>query len=407
MPLNLENELKTGIPEKYKTAIDISSKFAEKFGCDIFLIGGVVRDLILKNNIKDIDIAVQGDAVKFAEILEDNSCGKIIKIQQNLRTACVEFKSGCVIDFASTREEIYEASGILPEAHNFGCELKSDVKRRDFTINTLAIALNGAEKYNLIDFYNGYDDIKNKKIRILHGSSFVDDPSRIVRALKFMVRLNFNIEEDTLKLLNKYLNNPCRNIPVERIKNELLQYFSIKKDNIFDIATDFGVFKLLTDTSPLNINIQALNKLKDYSLFNDDEINKILLLCLILNSDYESLSLTSHEKKILIEVKELLNNSEPFVCDDFKIYKLFNKKLNEALIIYYLITNDERLIKYLKNFKNINIEINGDDLIQLGYKPSGYFNTIFDKVLEEKIKGNIKNKQDEINFVKNIQKKRN
>ncbi len=407
MSKNLEFELKNQIPELYKSAIKISEQTAEELHCNIYLIGGIVRDLILNNTIKDIDIAVQADAVMFAKRLEKKYGCKILKIQENLRTASVEFKSGCVIDFASTREELYKAPGMLPVAHNFGCDLKSDVQRRDFTINTLAISLNGAEKYNLIDFYNGYDDIKNKKIRILHNNSFIDDPSRIVRALKFMVRLNFSIEENTIKLLNEYLSNPCRNIPIERIKNEFLQYFSIKKDNTFDIALDFGVFKLLSDNPPLTVNIKVLDNLKLFNLFDDDEINEILLLCLLLNSDYNSLSLTSQEKKILIEVKELLNNAEHSFSDDFKIYKLFNKKLNKSLIIYYLITKDENLIKYLNKLKNITVEINGNDLIELGYKPSGYFTVVFDEILKEKIKGNITTKQEEINFAKFIKEKRN
>ena len=74
----------------------------------------------------------------------------------------------------------------MPEAYNFGCDLKDDVKRRNFSINTLALKLTGINKFSLIDYCNGYRDIQNKKIRILHDNSFIDDPSRIILALKLM-----------------------------------------------------------------------------------------------------------------------------------------------------------------------------------------------------------------------------
>ena len=205
MRISLSENFNNSLSDEFRCAIDEAARIADKKGYEIFLIGGIVRDLIMGYSIKDIDIAVQGDAVRFAEILDLETDCEILNIQENLRTAKVKFANGVEIDFASTREEKYSESGRLPVAYNFGCGLERDVKRRDFSINTLALKLTGDEKYLLVDYCDGYEDIQNKKIRILHEKSFIDDPSRIVRALKFKERFDFELEENSAVLMQDYL----------------------------------------------------------------------------------------------------------------------------------------------------------------------------------------------------------
>ncbi|MCD7780168.1 MAG: hypothetical protein LUH05_05800, partial [Candidatus Gastranaerophilales bacterium] len=204
MSVFLKDAFDSYISDNYKNAVLSAMSVAEKYCIKIFLIGGIVRDLILNNPVKDIDIAVECDAVEFCKILEKEIPCKIISTQENLRTAKVQFKNSAEIDFASTREEKYTQPGILPVAYNFGCPLKFDVKRRDFTINTLALDLTSTDKFYVIDYFDGFKDIQNKKLKVLHNKSFIDDPSRIIRLLKFQTRFNFDIEENTLTLMNEY-----------------------------------------------------------------------------------------------------------------------------------------------------------------------------------------------------------
>ena len=224
MVISLQEQFNSSVSDEFRNSINDASILADKFGYEIFLIGGIVRDLIMNNNIKDIDIAVQGDAVNFAIFLKENLNCEILNIQENLKTAKVKFLNGVVIDFASTREEKYSESGKLPIAYNFGCKLENDVKRRDFTINTLALKLTGEGKFSLVDYFDGYSDIQNKKIRILHNKSFVDDPSRIIRALKFKERFDFELEAETASLMQEYLSNINDKMPLERVKSEIRQY---------------------------------------------------------------------------------------------------------------------------------------------------------------------------------------
>ena len=368
--------------------------------CSLFLIGGIVRDLILKNEIKDIDIVVQDDAIKFAYILKENCDCEIIKEQSDLRTVCIKFNPNILIDFASTREEMYTSPGILPKAYNYGCNINLDMKRRDFTINTMAMALSDSEKYKLIDYYNGFEDIQMRKIKVLHKNSFIDDPSRIVRAWKFKLRLNFEIDQNTFKLAMDYLKNPCKNIPLERIKGEFLQYFSIKNQNIYNEVIDNKLYKLISDNPIKKIENSRLREITKYNKYYDN--NLIFILCLIINSDYSlhHLNLTAFEKKVIYEVRELMKSPTINTNDNFEIYQRYIKNTDLTLYIYYLISADQSILKFLDSLKQIKILITGKNLIDLGLIPSKNFTLIFNEVLKEKLYGNINTMEEEIEFVK-------
>lgn len=395
MIISLENEFNEAISVEFKLAVQTSFSVAQKYGFEIFLIGGIVRDLILKNPLKDIDIAVQGDAVDFAKILEKEGF-KILNIQENLRTAKVEFPNKVVIDFASTREENYIQSGVLPVAYNFGCTLEKDVQRRDFSINTLAMNSN----YELVDYCSGYDDLANKKIRILHEKSFIDDPSRIIRTLKFKERFDFGIEDNTFKLLQEYLNDVNSDMPLERIKSELKQYFEIKKEGLYERFISSNAYKLISDNPIKEFDESTLAKLSEYELYDESEKWFLYIILLIVNSDFaiDRLNMNSFEKKILKETRCLLQKE--IIEDKVAVYNLFNDLTGLSIAIYYVLTQNKMVKMFLDALKDIKILINGKDLIDLGLLPSSYFNKLFDVVLKEKLDGKLKTKEEEINFVK-------
>ncbi len=404
MSVNLKENIYNGISNDFINAIEAATAVAQNCNIKIFLIGGIVRDLILNRPIKDIDITVEANAVEFCKLLEEKSFFTIESIQENLRTAKARFRNGVIIDFASTREEKYPIAGNLPIAFNFGCELKKDVARRDFTVNTLAISLNHDDKYFLIDYYNGYDDIFNKQIKILHKKSFTDDPSRIIRALKFMVRLNFNIENETLNIMNTYLSNVDMTIPLERIKNELLQYFSIAKGNIYQTIIETQAYKLVSDNPVKSFNKNLFNE--TLSFLKKEQIKFIYFFLLIYNSDLsvERLNLTVLEKKTISDIKALIKNVKSNYNNNYEIYDTFRNKTDMAILVYYICTGDNAVKKYFNELKDIKIEVTGKDLIALGLKPSPYFSRIFEQILFQKLNGNLINKEEEINFIKQIKK---
>ncbi len=395
MAIILKEEFYSAVSQNVCDSVCCSFQFAKKIGINIFLIGGIVRDLILKKPVKDIDIAVQGDAIEFSELLKKECDCEIIAIQEKLRTTKVKFQNGVVIDFASTREEKYIQSGVLPEAYNFGCELEKDVRRRDFTINTLALN----SDFELVDYYDGYSDIQNKKIRILHKNSFIDDPSRIIRALKFSERFDFVIENETLCLMQNYLEEVNSSMPLERIKGELKQYFEIDKKGLYERFVSSNAYKLISDNPVKKYDEDRLNELLDYDLFVKEERWFIDIIMLILNSDYaiDRLNLNSCEKKILKESREVMK--KPCLKDKVAVYNLFNEMNGISIAIYYVLTLNPMVKTFLEVLRDVKLLITGKDLIELGLLPSPYFNKIFNAVLKEKLDGKLKTKEEELKFL--------
>ncbi len=400
--MNLKNELKKALSAEQEKILALISEYVQFKGINAYLIGGVVRDLILNRPIFDLDIVVEMDAVPFAEQIISYAKGEILCIQENLRTAKVVFENGVEIDFSSTRKEFYSSSGQLPILSEFGCPLSEDVKRRDFTINTLALKLGDFE---LIDFLNGYEDIKNKKLRVLHDKSFIDDPSRLVRLLKFAVRFDFEIEEHTKDLMNDYLNNIDNSMPLERIKGEFRQLFSLNLQSSFDKTVETGIYKLVSSFSPVQFSQERLDYCLENGFISPSTSWFVPFACLTANSPeyWERLNLTSQERKCLSDFHDLLYKNyghSALSSYDLFIFEKYSKLSQDAVVCEYVSTDSQDADRYLNELKDVKVLINGNDLISLGFVPSEKFKDIFDEVLEHKFNNELQTKEEELEFVK-------
>ncbi len=197
---------------------------------DLYMVGGVVRDLLLQRRNDDIDFVVEGDAIRFAQDLQERYGGKIHSYRPFGTATWLlvgnSFPQGARIDgdhlpehvdFATARNEFYEHPTALPTVYSGS--IKLDLQRRDFTINTLAVQLSPTSG-RILDFYGGLSDLRAGLIRVLHSLSFVDDPTRILRAVRFERRLGFQIEPRTVQLIETALPM-LRRITGERVRGEL------------------------------------------------------------------------------------------------------------------------------------------------------------------------------------------
>lgn len=404
----LKEEFEKSLSKDVKDAVLSCAKIAEEKDFKIYLIGGVVRDLILGNQVFDIDIIVEGDAVEFAYLLTSQLGCDILQLQSDLKTAKVVFPTGIEIDFASTRCEEYLGSGILPVAKDIKCSLKEDVLRRDFSVNAMALVLNESERFLLVDYLDGKKALKNKELIVLHSKSFIDDPSRIVRGLKFAVRFGFKLDSNTKKLQNEYLKSYINsNMPLERIRSEIQQLFSLNMAEAYDEFVSQNIWKLICKKLEQKIKGERIKKVIDSYYKNNEKIWLIYLACLLINEDnmlFKRLNLSNKEVRIISDAKSLIFTKDSLNKnnDDFKIYKFFNGKVKEAILIYYIYTRDERAIKFLKELSKVKIIITGDDLIKLGFEPSSKFTEVFDAILNEKLKSKAKTKEDELAVAKNF-----
>ncbi|MFA5700809.1 MAG: CBS domain-containing protein, partial [Desulfuromonas sp.] len=194
----MERMLEKELPARIQQLFKLLTRTAEELHVQIYAVGGFVRDLLLKIPNLDVDVVVEGDAIAFARALEAR-CACRVRAHQKFATAVVVFEDGFKLDLASTRTEYYLEPGALPTVED--ASLKLDMYRRDFTINTLALSLNSANYAELLDYFGAQRDLHDRAIRVLHNLSFVEDPTRILRAIRFEQRLGFTLGMQTRQLL--------------------------------------------------------------------------------------------------------------------------------------------------------------------------------------------------------------
>ncbi|HKI01580.1 MAG TPA: CBS domain-containing protein [Thermoanaerobaculia bacterium] len=177
--------------------IETIAAVSRRHGTPVHLVGGFVRDLLLERENRDLDLVVEGDGIELATRLAEALGGRV-RAHRAFLTAVVVDGEGFHIDVATARSEFYRAPAALPEVQTSA--LRQDLFRRDFTINTLAIRLGPETDHELIDYFGGRRDLKEKTLRVLHSLSFIDDPTRILRAVRLELRLGFRISPETLHL---------------------------------------------------------------------------------------------------------------------------------------------------------------------------------------------------------------
>jgi tRNA nucleotidyltransferase (CCA-adding enzyme) len=187
----------TRLPSLLRERIAAIAAVSRRQGTPAYLVGGFVRDLLLERENRDLDVVVEGDGAGFASSLAEALGGRA-RTHPAFLTAVVLEPEGFTIDVATARSELYRAPAALPEVQP--ASLRQDLFRRDFTINTLAIRLGPEPGYGLIDLFGGRRDLQEKKLRVMHDLSFLDDPTRILRAVRLESRLGFQLSPKALDL---------------------------------------------------------------------------------------------------------------------------------------------------------------------------------------------------------------
>ena len=378
---------------------------------NLYCIGGIVRDEILGLPSFDIDLTYNGDAIKFVKNLPN---AEIIQINEPFGTVRIKL-GGKEIDIASTRSESYPQKGHLPIVDKIGCTLKEDVMRRDFTINAMAKSTLTGE---IIDYAGGLHDIKTKTLRVLHDNSFIDDPTRILRMLKFAIRFGFEPDEHTQKLQDEYLANINYDMSYQRLKKELMETFNLNIYEAFKRFVNQEIYKLISP-SKFKLPKYDFSKLIDSLTRPSGNLSKpktlwvkrnlVWLIYVGLLPDISSLPLTKKEKQIVDEFRKLKKLCPPLEGgpkslisrwgNDFEIYKTFKHIPLESVVMYSTI-NPEVVEKYFNELKDIEILINGNDLKNLGIEPSAKYQKCFNYILEKKISNPKLSKDDEIKLAK-------
>jgi len=240
--------LKKSLSPAMRACLDKAEVVANWLGVNLYLVGGTVRDVKLgrsADQIKDLDLAVEGDAMAFARAISKDTGIPVKSTHPLFGTAVLEDPKGMRVDVATVRTESYDKPGALPRV-SFGC-MESDLYRRDFTINAMAVGLSPAGQW--FDPLNGAGDLRQGLIRVLHEKSFEDDATRLLRAVRYEQRLGFSLEPRTLALFHKAVRGGLlKTISKFRLQNELrLIKGEAKEKSIVKRLRELGVWGNLVD----------------------------------------------------------------------------------------------------------------------------------------------------------------
>ena len=396
---------------------------AEKNRYTAYAVGGFVRDLLLRIKNFDLDIVVEGDGIKFAKELALHF-GGTVRTHEKFSTALVIMPDGFNIDVATARLEYYEYPAAMPTVEL--SSLKLDLYRRDFTINALAINLNPEKFGTLVDFFNSQTDIKERRIRILHNLSFVEDPTRIFRAIRFEQRMEFIIGKHTEKLLkNAVKMNLFNRFFGHRCFTELKLIFS--EENPIPAIRRMAGFDLLKFILPgLKFDKRMERDLEEtqralawYKLLYLDEPCRqwlVYLFTILARSTYSDLKVfcikfefTERHKNELLKEKEATDKilkelSRTRRLRVSEIYWLLQERSHESLL--YLIamarkkTAKKAVSHFVTHLRHYKTHIQGVDLKKMGYKSGPIYKTILNHLLEAKLDGQVETKADETKFVR-------
>lgn len=345
----------------------------------VFFVGGAVRDCYLGVPIKDIDFLIQGSAISFISSLSEYF--EILSVHEDFATVKVLY-NGVSFDIASTRIESYPYSGCLPVVEKIGVSIYDDVKRRDFTVNSLYVEFfikNNNLNYKVIDLTKGIKDINSKTLRVLHDRSYIDDPTRILRGLGLKYRFGFIFSPEDEILINNYLS------------------YSNKEN--FSFARAYSVLEKTFLHNNIDEIFKEFIEKKYYKIFisNDLDIDFSFVQKII-----ELFSLNIEEKcDFYVNIIKNFNIVKVKLKSSLDIVKFFSKYSNGYLAYYYYKTLDEQVCFY-NNIKELKLFICGNDLISLGYPQGRLIGKILCELFEQKSLNlsNFKTKDDELIWVK-------
>ncbi|MCL4873511.1 CBS domain-containing protein [bacterium] len=402
---------------------------AEARGFKAYVVGGFVRDLIMRRENLDIDIVIEGgNGIVFAEDLARRR-GASVRAHHRFKTAVLVFPDGYKLDVATARLEYYERPGALPTIEQ--SSLKLDLYRRDFIMNTLSVALNPGRFGELVDFFGAQKDLKERTIRVLHNLSFVEDPTRMLRAVRFAEKFDFTIGKHTLNLIkNSVKLDGFTTVSGPRIAEELKSILEEETSGkALKRLSDLGLLKLIHpsivwDRESERLFRRGKEALAWYELLYEKErVEPWLVLFLSLTDRLKEGELSALMARLGISGKkrlDVLGRREEARKALGKIQSGAAKKASDIFellsplpleLILYLMAKAGReparkaLSGYITALRHIRPELRGGDLKRLGVAEGPLMGEILRTLLKKRIDGETATREDEEQFVKSVMKR--
>jgi tRNA nucleotidyltransferase (CCA-adding enzyme) len=414
----MEERLPAGVMDLLK---NIGRKAGE-LGLQAYAVGGFVRDLLLRNENFDIDLVVEGDGIRLARALAEEGRGEL-RVHKRFGTATLRLSDGYRLDLATARLEYYEHPAALPRVEH--SSIKLDLYRRDFTVNALAIHLNPDHFGDLLDFFGGQKDLKERVIRVLHNLSFVEDPTRVFRALRFEQRIGFEIARQTRTLMeNAARMELFGRLSGRRLFREFVLCLSEEKPlAVLKRLGDYGLLKFFYPGLKMDRSTETrLHRQEGVVswyrlLFTGEKFEPWVVAFLGLvegmaERDLEGLLLRFslpgkfhasflQRRRMAVQVAHRLSSPPPPARSE--IYSLLHPLPTDFLLYAMGKTEEERVKKaislYFTELKRVKVSLTGKDLKKMGFIPGPVYTEILQDLLRRRLEEKISSRQEEVDFV--------
>ena len=395
-----------GLSEGERAAVDAAIRAALESGSALYLVGGPVRDLIIGRPGEDVDIAVEGDVPALAELLA-RATG--LRLVQHGRFGTATLRGdGFTIDFARTRRETYARPGALPDVEAAGIE--EDLARRDFTLNAIALRLTPFEGV-VLDPYGGAGDIAARLVRVLHGRSFQDDATRMLRACRYAARLAFDLEAQTAASIRRglsyvdYVSGP-------RLRRELSLIF--KEPSAVAAAERAAGLGVLTAIHPLlGLTSEIATIWRDALAGHHHAGVEELGFCMVSKCDTEAdvtalsrrLHLTGRLESLLRDLVRLAGLSDKLERPGLttpEAVDLLDHRAPAAVWAFGLRAGGRvrgRCLAYLREWRRMRPSLNGFDLEELGVQPGPSLGALLQRLRAARLTGEAQTRADEVAIV--------
>ena len=394
--------MRARLPEEFFDFLRTAGKEADEREQELYLVGGTVRDLILNRPNLDFDLVLEGDAIKFARQLA-NKTGAKLTVHPRFGTANFSHDK-FHIDIVTARSETYTEPGALPTV--VPGTMCDDLRRRDFSINAIAADLGPDSFGQILDPHDGIRDIEKKFIRVLHNKSFIDDATRMLRAIRYEQRLDFKLEKDTERLLRKNVGM-LDTISGDRIRHEIDRTLREEhSEKALKRAKDLGLLQRINPS--LKGDVRLAGRFAEARKRNiSGHMVYLALLAYDLGSDdadalCERLNLSGEWKRIIQGVAKIKDEIDKLADPSIPashIYRFFKRYPAEA-VSACLIANDSQIIRsqierYLNDLQYMQTALHGDDLKAMGMEPGPRLGRMLSSLRDAKMDGVVRTREDE------------
>jgi len=415
----MARRVREALPPPLLDLILKASQVAKEMDYSLYFVGGFVRDLLLDKPHLDIDLVVEGDAVALAKRLSKMVGGRVHS-HDRFGTAKLIFEGEeqvvPFIDFVTARREFYEYSTALPQVER--SSIKQDLYRRDFTINTMAISLDQDSFGELLDYYGGERDLEERLIRVLHNLSFIEDPIRMLRAVRLEQRLRFRIEEMTEELISDALEWLDR-VSGERIRQELDALFQEEEPQkplrrLAELGVLSQIYPILTWDPWTEETIKTFSTAWTYWRAQRPKSHPVaamrhaasvmpylgLISLRATAEEIESLAqrlkLPKDDTRFLLQANQLSSALPALTTTELSpsgIYHLLWPYADEVIFVCWLASGDEftrqQLELYHKELACVEPLIDGEELKKMGLPPGPLYREILDALRDARLDGKI------------------